>query len=38
MRLKMKNESQGYNLNRPSLRYGHTYTKYKMCLSIKMVM
>ena len=26
-----------YNLNRPRPRHGHKYTKYKMCLSIMMV-
>ena len=35
MRLKIKNRSQGYNINRP--RHGLEYTKYKMCLSIMMV-
>ena len=31
MRLKMKNRSHIYHINRPMLRYGHEYTKYKMC-------
>ena len=33
----MKKRSQRYNINRPRLRQGHKYTKYKICLSIKMV-
>ena len=35
--LKMKNTSQGYNINRPRPRHGPKCTKYKMCLSIMMV-
>ena len=34
MRLKMKNRSHRYNINRPWSRDRHKYTKYKMCLSI----
>ena len=34
MRLKMKNRSQIYDINRPRPRHGHKYTKYKMCISI----
>ena len=30
MRLKIKNRSHRYDINRPRLRYGHKYTKYKM--------
>ena len=37
MRLKMKNRSLRYNIKRPRLRHGNKYTKYKMCLSIIMV-
>ena len=37
IRLKMKNRSQRYDINRPRARYGHKYTKYKTCLSIFMV-
>ena len=33
----MKNRSQRYDINRPSPRHGHKYTKYKMCLSLMMV-
>ena len=36
MKLKMENGSR-YDMNRPSPRHGHKYTKYKMCLSIMMV-
>ena len=36
-RLKMKNRSQMYDINRPRPRHGHKYTKYKMYLSIMMV-
>ena len=34
-RLKMKNRSQRYDINRHGSRHGHTYTKH-MCLSIMM--
>ena len=33
----MKNRSHRYDINRPSPRHGHKYTKYKMCLIIMMV-
>ena len=36
-RLKMKNRSQIYDINRPRPRYGHKYTKYKIYLGIIMV-
>ena len=36
MRLKIKNRSHRYDINRPRLRHGHRYIKYKMCLSIVM--
>ena len=32
IRLKMKNRSHRNDINRPRPRYGHKYTKYKMCL------
>ena len=35
MRLKMKSRSQRYDISRP--RHGRKYNKYKMCLSIMMV-
>ena len=34
MTQKMKNWPHRYNINRPSPRHGNKYTKYKMCLSI----
>ena len=34
MRLKMKNTSYRYDINRPRPRHGHKYTKHKMCLNI----
>ena len=37
MRLKMKNRSQRYNINRRRPSHGHKYTKYKVCLSIMTV-
>ena len=37
MRLKMKNRSSRYDINRPRQRHGHKYTKYKICLDIMMV-
>ena len=30
MRLKMKNKSHRYTVNKPRPRYGHKYSKYKM--------
>ena len=29
MKMKMKNRSHRYNINRPRSRYGHKYGKYK---------
>ena len=29
-RLKMKNRSHRYGINRPAVKHGHRYTKYKM--------
>ena len=37
MRLKMKNRSSRYDINRPRCSHGHKYTKYKICLDIMMV-
>ena len=37
MRLKLKNKSHRYDINRPKPRHGQKHTKYKMCLSITMV-
>ena len=35
--MKMKNRSHRYDLNRPRPRYRHRYTKYKIYLSMMMV-
>ena len=37
MRLTMKNRSIRYDINRPRPRHGHKYTKYRIRLSIMMV-
>ena len=37
MRLKMKNRSSRYDINRPRRWHGHKYTKYKICLDMMMV-
>ena len=37
MKLKIKNTSHRYYINRPRPRHGHKYTKYKMSLSIMLV-
>ena len=37
MRLKKKNRSQRYDINRPRSRHGHKYTKYEICLSMIMI-
>ena len=37
MRLKVKNTSYRYDINRPRSGYGHNLTKYKVSLSIMMV-
>ena len=34
VRLKMKNRSQRYDINKPKPRHGPKYTKFKMCLSL----
>ena len=36
--LEMKNRPHRYDINRPRPRHGHKYAKYKMYLSIMMVM
>ena len=33
MKMTMKNRSHKYNINRPRIRLGHKYSKYKKCLS-----
>ena len=37
MKMKMKNRSHRYNINRPRPKHGLKYTKYKRCLSVVMV-
>ena len=37
MRLKIKNRLPRYDINRHRPRHEYKYTKYKMCLSIMMV-
>ena len=37
MRLKMKNRLHEYDINKPRRRHGHKYAKYKMCLSMTMI-
>ena len=34
MKMKMKNRSNRYDINRPSYRHGHKYSKYKNRLSL----
>ena len=38
MRLKMKIGSHRYDIHRTRPRHGHKYTKYKICLSMMMIM
>ena len=33
MKMKMKNRSHRYDINRPKSRRGHKYSKYKKCLT-----
>ena len=37
IKVKMKNRSHIYDLNRPRSRHGHKYTEYKKCLSMTML-
>ena len=37
MRIKIKNRSNRYDINRPRSRHGHKYSKYKKCLSMAML-
>ena len=34
MKVKEKNRSHGYDINRPTSRHGLKYTKYKKCLNM----
>ena len=36
MKIKMKNRSHRYDINRPWFRHEHKYSKYKKCLTIMM--
>ena len=38
MRMKVKNRSHRYDINRTRARCGYEYMKHKMCLSVMMVM
>ena len=38
MRLKMRNGSHRYDIDRTKPRYRHKYTIYKICLSMMMIM
>ena len=35
--MKMRKRSHRYDINKPSSRHGHKYSKYKKCLSITML-
>ena len=37
MKMKMKNRSDRYDINRPSSRRGHKYSKYKKCPTKMMI-
>ena len=37
MKMKMKNRSQRYEINKPRPRHGYKYTRYKKCLSMRML-
>ena len=37
MKMKMKNRSHRYDINRPRSTLGHKYSKYKKCRSIMML-
>ena len=38
MRLKIKDRLRRYDINRPRTRHEQKYTKYKMCLSVMIVL
>ena len=38
IRMKIKNRSYRYDINRTRSRHGHKYIKYKICLSMIMAM
>ena len=37
MKMKMKNRSRRYDINRPTSRHGRKYGKYKKCLGMIML-
>ena len=37
MKMKIKNRSHRYDINRPRSRYGHKYSRYKKCVSMMML-
>ena len=37
MKMKMKNRSHRYDINRPTSRHGDKYNKYKNCLTMMMM-
>ena len=38
MKVKMKNRSQRYDINKPRSRHGEKYSKYKKCLTMMTLM
>ena len=36
VKMKMKNRSHRYDINRPRSRHGHKYSEYEKCLSMMM--
>ena len=36
--MKIENRSHKYDINRPSSKHGHKYSKYKKCLNMMMLM
>ena len=37
MKIKMKNISREYNINRPRCKHGNKFSKYKKCLTMMML-
>ena len=37
MKIKMKNISREYDINRPRCKYGNKFSKYKKCLTMMML-
>ena len=38
MKIKMKNRSHKYDINKPRSRHGHKYSKYKNCVTMVMLL